>query len=108
MTPGEVTVMPNWFNVIGREEFVENLPDIRYYTGKPLWPPFRGILKELVVLNFHDRMIIIESEVNPYFLSAADLLVACYLHLPADHHLASYIRRDLAIHVEHKTFPGFS
>ena len=59
---------------------------------------------ELVVLNFRDIYIIVVSEVNLNLLSAADLLVACYLHLPADHHLASCIRRDLALHVEHETF----
>ena len=63
-------------------------------------------LKELVVLHRHSSMVIIVSEVNQDFLSSAGLLVACYLHLPTDHHLASCTRRDLALHVEHETLAG--
>ena len=108
MTPGELTVQPDWFNVVNREEWVENFPVLcyrgRFPPGFPRdWFTFR-IRKEFVVLNFHD--VIVVSEVNLDLLSAADLLVACYLQLPADHHLTSCIRRDLAFHVEHKTFPG--
>ena len=103
-----MTVMPNRFNVIGREKFVQNLPEPRYYRLFPLWCSFGGILKKLIVLNPHVMTIIIVSEVNLDFLSAAGFLVACYLHLPADHHLASCIRRDLAFHVEHEAFSGSS
>ena len=103
-----MTVMPNWFNVIGREKFVQNLPEPRYYRPFPLWCSFGGMLKKLIVLNFHEISIITVSEVNLDFPSAADLLVACYLHLPANHHLASCIRRDLAFHVEHEAFSGSS
>ena len=103
-----MTVMPNRINVIGREKFVQNLPEPRYYRPFPLWCSFGGILKKLIVLNFHEISIIIVSEVNLGFLSAAGLLVACYLHLPADHHLASCIRRDLAFQVEHETSSGSS
>ena len=70
--------------------------------------PFSWYLKELVVLHCHDSWFIIVSEVNPRLLSAADLLVAQYLHLPADHHLASCLRRDLAFHFAHETFAGSS
>ena len=109
MTPGELTVQPDWFNVVNREEWVENLPVLcycgRFPPGFPRdWFTFR-IRNEFVVLNFHD--VIVVSEVNLDLLSAADLLIACYLHLPADHHLVSRIRRDLAFHVEHETFSGF-
>ena len=103
-----MTVMPNRINVIGREKFVQNLPEPRYYRPFPLWCSFGGILKKLIVLNPHVISIIIVSEVNLDFLSAAGFLVASYLHLPADHHLASCIRRDLAFHVEHETFSGSS
>ena len=65
-------------------------------------------MKERVVLHFEDSWIIIVSEVNPNLLSAADLLVAWYLHFSADHHLVSCIRRDLAFHFGHKTFAGSS
>ena len=105
-TPGIVTVMPNWFNVMVRKEYAQNLPALTYSSFMTLEVSDRRILKELVVHHRHASLVIIVSEVNPLLLSSAGLLVACYLHLPADHHLASCTRRDLALHVEHETLAG--
>ena len=67
---------------------------------------FRRNFKEFVVLDIHDSWIVIVSEVNSNLLSAADLLVAWYFHFPADHHLTSCLRRDLAFHFGHETLSG--
>ena len=105
-----ITVNPVGFNVMSSEENWQHFPLVGYpgSTAPQLKTRLGGITEERIVRYFEPVASVIVSNIDPLLLSTAGLLEACYLHVPADHHLASCIRRDPAFHVEHEAFSGSS